>query len=41
VQGVKVLPTFKFFKNGQEAAPLVSGYKKRPLEEGVKQLAQK
>lgn len=36
--GVKALPTFKFFKGGKEVVTQVSGYKKGPLEQGVKQL---
>ena len=39
-QGVKVLPTFKFFKGGKEVRDPVSGYKKKLLEDGVKSLAQ-
>ncbi len=38
-QGVKVLPTFKFFKGGKEVKDQVSGYKKKPLEDSVKSLA--
>lgn len=38
-QGVKVLPTFKFFKGGEEVKQPVSGYKKKPLEDAVKHLA--
>lgn len=37
--GVKGLPTFKFFANGQEVSDEVIGYKKKPLEEAVKKLA--
>lgn len=36
--GVKILPTFKFYANGKEVAQPVSGYKKGPLEEAIKQL---
>ncbi len=38
-QGVKVLPTFKFFKGGKEVRDPVSGYKKKLLEDGIKSLA--
>lgn len=38
-QGVKVLPTFKFFKGGNEAKSPVSGYKKKLLEDAVKSLS--
>lgn len=37
--GVKILPTFKFFVNGKEVAAPISGYKKGPLEDAIKQLA--
>ena len=37
--GVRILPTFKFFVNGKEVAPPISGYKKGPLEDAIKQLA--
>ncbi len=38
-QGVKVLPTFKFFKGGKEVRDPISGYKKKMLEDGIKSLA--
>ncbi|BDA43678.1 Peroxiredoxin-2 [Coccomyxa sp. Obi] len=38
-QGVKVLPTFKFFKGGKEVREPISGYKKKMLEDGIKSLA--
>ena len=37
--GIKILPTFKFFVKGKEVAQPISGYKKGPLEEAIKQLA--
>ena len=37
--GVKILPTFKFYANGKEATQPISGYKKGPLGDAVKQLA--
>lgn len=36
--GVKALPAFRFFKDGKEVAPEVSGYKKQRLEEAVGKL---
>ncbi len=36
---VKILPTFKFFANGKEVVEPISGYKKGPLEDAIKQLA--
>ena len=37
--GVKILPTFKFFAGGKEVGQPISGYKKGPLEDAIKQLA--
>ena len=37
--GVKILPTFKFYAGGKEVAQPISGYKKGPLEDAIKQLA--
>lgn len=39
--GVKALPAFKFYKGGKEVHTEVVGYKKKPLEDAVKQLAGK
>jgi hypothetical protein len=39
--GVKALPAFKFYKGGKEVHAEVTGYKKKPLEDAVKQLAGK
>lgn len=36
--GIKALPHFRFFKDGKEVADRVSGYKKAPVTEAVKQL---
>eukprot|EP00775_Hariotina_reticulata_P012210 gene12210-12347_t len=36
---IKALPVFKFFKGGQEVVQQVVGYKKKPLEQAVGQLA--
>ena len=36
---VKALPAFRFFLDGKEVLPEVTGYKKRPLEEAVSKLA--
>jgi peroxiredoxin (alkyl hydroperoxide reductase subunit C) len=36
---VKALPVFKFYKDGQEVVQQVVGYKKKPLEAAVEQLA--
>ncbi|KAK9819247.1 hypothetical protein WJX81_007427 [Elliptochloris bilobata] len=35
---VKVLPTFKFFKDGVEATDAVTGYKKKPIQDGIEKL---
>eukprot|EP00878_Enallax_costatus_P000963 GHUV01001095.1.p1 GENE.GHUV01001095.1~~GHUV01001095.1.p1 ORF type:complete len:397 (+),score=108.41 GHUV01001095.1:156-1346(+) len=36
---VKALPVFRFYKGGQEVVTQVVGYKKKPLEQAVEQLA--
>ncbi|GAB4816590.1 hypothetical protein N2152v2_003636 [Parachlorella kessleri] len=36
--GVKGLPQFRFYKDGEEVLDKIMGYKKQPLEESVKQL---
>lgn len=37
--GIKILPTFKFFAGGKEVAQPISGYKKGPLEDAIRQLS--
>ncbi|KAG2431033.1 hypothetical protein HYH02_013465 [Chlamydomonas schloesseri] len=37
--GVKALPAFRFFKGGKEVVTPVTGYKKKPLEDAVAELA--
>mmetsp|Transcript_7705 Transcript_7705/g.14482 ORF Transcript_7705/g.14482 Transcript_7705/m.14482 type:complete len:415 (+) Transcript_7705:54-1298(+) len=39
--GVKALPAFRFFKNGQPSGEVVVGYKKKPLQDAVEKLAGK
>ncbi|KAG2425305.1 hypothetical protein HXX76_013885 [Chlamydomonas incerta] len=37
--GIKALPAFRFFKGGKEVGSPVTGYKKKPLEDAVADLA--
>ena len=37
--GVKALPNIRFLKDGQPAAPEVSGYKKKQVDDSLSKLA--
>ena len=37
--GVKTLPNIRFLKDGQPAAPEVSGYKKKQVDDSLSKLA--